>query len=60
MFTQIRLFKGFEKIVQMLIEKGAHVNAVNEDGNSALIFAVLEGNISNIFVYTTYEICDRN
>lgn len=31
----------------MLIEKGANVNAVNEDDNSALIFASLNGKIWN-------------
>lgn len=34
---------GSEKIVQMLIEKGANVNAVNEEGDSALTVAVSKG-----------------
>lgn len=38
---------GFEKIVQMLIEKGANVNAVNKENDSALISASSKGNISN-------------
>lgn len=38
-----RSFTGSMKIVQMLIEKGANVNAVNEDHNSALMYAALNG-----------------
>lgn len=48
--TFIQLFTGFEEIVQMLIEKDANLNAVDEeDNNSALIFAVERGNISIYF-----------
>lgn len=36
---------GSEKIVQMLIEKGANVNAVNEEGDSALTVAVSKGRL---------------
>lgn len=36
---------GSAKIVKLLIEKGANINAVTEDKNSALILAVLNGNI---------------
>lgn len=32
----ITFFTGFEKIVQMLVERGADVNAVNKDGISVL------------------------
>lgn len=42
-------FTGFEKIVQMLIDRGAGVNAVTDDKNSALIFASSNGNILKIF-----------
>lgn len=42
-FFRSILFVGFEKIVRVLIEKGAKVNAVNKKGNSALIFAALSG-----------------
>lgn len=38
---------GFEKGVEILIEKGASVNAVNKDNNSALIFAGWKGSIEN-------------
>lgn len=43
-------FIGFEKIVQMLVEKGANVNAVNEDGLSVLDAAsnAMEGNLETI------------
>lgn len=40
-------FEGFGKIVRMLIEKGAEINAVNINKNSALILAALKGNTSN-------------
>lgn len=46
----IHLFLGHEKIVQMLIKKGANVNSVNGDKNSALIFAADNGNIPNIMI----------
>lgn len=36
---------GSEKILQMLIEKGANVNAVNEEGDSALTVAVSKGRL---------------
>lgn len=39
----IRSFTGSMKIVQMLIQKGANVNTVNEDNNSALMYAALNG-----------------
>lgn len=45
-FLGIHLFLGFEEITRMLIEKGANVNAVNEDNNSALVLAIVEGNVS--------------
>lgn len=35
----------------MLIEKGADLNVVNEDNDSALIIAADNGKISNIFNY---------
>lgn len=41
----IYLFAGFEKIVQMLIEKEAHINAIDEDSTSALIFAADKGSV---------------
>lgn len=37
-------FKGFEDIVQILIEKGADVNNINNKGSSALLYASLSGN----------------
>lgn len=36
--------KGHEEIVQLLIEKGANVNAVNTDNESAIIYAAMNGN----------------
>lgn len=39
-------FLGYAKIVQLLIQNGADVNAVNEDSNSALIYAAVNGNIA--------------
>lgn len=36
--------EGSIKIVQMLLEKGAHVNALSENNNTALIIAAAEGN----------------
>lgn len=46
----IYLFLGREKIVQMLIERGANINAVDVDNNSALIFAASKGNIANLYI----------
>lgn len=43
-YPNIRSPVGFEKIVQMLIAKGANVNATNDDHFSALIPAVANGN----------------
>lgn len=43
-------FIGLEKIVQMLIDKGANVNAVDVKNNSALFYAAKNGNILNQFV----------
>lgn len=37
---------GFDNMVQVLIEKGANINAVNENNNSAVILATLNGKIS--------------
>lgn len=37
------LSTGDEKIVRMLIEKGANINAVDENANSALILAASLG-----------------
>lgn len=34
---------GLEKIAQILVEKGANVNATNHDGDSALILAAENG-----------------
>lgn len=49
--TLLNLFSGFEKIIQMLIEKGANVNAVTEYlFISALEYAIRYGKISNKFI----------
>lgn len=34
----------------MLIEKGADVNVVNENNDTALIFAAAKGNVSNEYI----------
>lgn len=47
--TFIDLFIGLEKIVRLLIQRGADVNAIDEDGNSALTHAANNGNISHEF-----------
>lgn len=39
----MHLFLGFEKIVRILINKGANVDAVNEDKDSALTIAAKKG-----------------
>lgn len=44
----INLFIGLENIVQMLIKKGANVNAGNENHRSPLISAVRKGKVSNM------------
>lgn len=36
-------FTGFDKIVQLLIDKGAHINAAENEYNSALVFAAQKG-----------------
>lgn len=41
----IHLFIGFEKIVKILIEKDANVNAVNENNISAVLIAINKGKI---------------
>lgn len=46
-------FIGLEKIVQMLIDKGANVNAVDVKNNSALFYAAKNGNILNQFFQNT-------
>lgn len=43
-------------MVQMLIENGANVNSVNEDHNSALVYALRNGKMSNTFmICATYD-----
>lgn len=39
---------GYVKIVEMLIKKGANLNALNDDGNSAITVAAKRGNKSNV------------
>lgn len=39
----IHSFTGFEKIIHMLIDRGANVNAVDEAHTSALIIAANKG-----------------
>lgn len=37
-------FKGLQKVVKMLIDKGANVNIEDNESNSALMFAAYGGN----------------
>lgn len=39
------MFIGFEEIVGMIIDKGANINALDENNDSALILAAKAGNI---------------
>lgn len=39
----IRSYLGFENLVKIFIQKGVNLSAVNEDGDSALILAALNG-----------------
>lgn len=49
LYPFIHLFeKGFEKVVRMLIESKANVNATNDNNSSAVIFAAQNGKISNV------------
>lgn len=50
LFSSIHSPLGSEKIVQMLIEKGANVNAVHENAGSALIIAAFKGKRIQIYV----------
>ena len=50
MHSRIHSFIGSEKIVRMLIDKGADVNAVDEKNNSALLYATKNGNELNKFL----------
>lgn len=42
-FFVINVFIGFDKIVQMLIEKNVNINAMNNNGSSPLILAAGAG-----------------
>lgn len=41
----LNLFIGYDKIAQMLIEKGAKIDEVNEDNNSPLLWATFTGTL---------------
>ncbi|KAG8162179.1 hypothetical protein KVR01_007944 [Diaporthe batatas] len=43
-----------DKIVQLLLDKGAHVNAANSSGRTALMEAAVLGDISTAFVLLKY------
>lgn len=46
----IHLSLGFERIVRLLFEKGANLNAVNKDNDSALICAAGLGNMNIVLL----------
>lgn len=41
-----KLYLGYEKIVNLLIENGANVNNLNHDNDTSLIVAAAQGNFS--------------
>lgn len=45
------LYIGLEKIVQILIAKGANVNVVEENNFSALFIASYKGNVLNAHIF---------
>lgn len=47
---------GFEKIAQQLIDKGANINAVDENNNTPLLWAAYTGTISKR-MYLVYFKC---
>lgn len=47
----LHLFIGFDEIVQMLIDKDAHLNAVDDQSNSALHYAAENGKLKIYWVY---------
>lgn len=52
------MFTGSEKIAQLLIERGADVNAVDKHNSSALIGAAMKGNNAFFSVVMNYRKCD--
>lgn len=50
----VDFFVGFERIVQLLIEKGAKVNALNEKEYSAIVSAAEKGKHSK-YIQTQHE-----
>lgn len=44
----ILFWLGFERAAQVLIQKGADVNIIGQDGNTALIVAASKGWIGNV------------
>lgn len=47
-------FIGFEEIVEILIERGANVNAVDRKNDSVLILAASKGNIKYV-IYVLFS-----
>lgn len=43
-------FIGFENIVQLLIDRGAYLNEVDDDNFSALLHAANNGELSNEYL----------
>ena len=41
----MHLFKGYDKIAEMLIKNGANVDSINDKKNSVLMIAAWNGNV---------------
>lgn len=48
LLNKFHSFVGFRQLTQILIDKGAHVNARNSDGETALIVATKTGKANNL------------
>lgn len=49
--ASISTFTGRERIVRLLIEHGADVNAADKNGVTAIIEAAVEGKKRNLLIY---------
>lgn len=48
---------GYEKIAKLLIQKGANVNAVDENNNSPLLWAAFAGTTSIAYIQFISKAC---